>query len=119
MSVHTLTESHPRLRLTTETRRDEREARIPRLIIRAPGDTGVWQFRACVSRVRAAVEELSASVVSGAPWDVRERQCWDRGSGVCVALELRTFGGSDREADLGLALLARLADEIERRQVAA
>lgn len=117
--MHALTPSQPRLRLTAETRRDEREARIPRLVIRAPGDTGVWQFRACVSRVRAAVEELSASVVSGAPWDVRERQCWDRGSGVCVALELRTFGGTDREADLGMALLSRLADEIERRQVAA
>jgi hypothetical protein len=114
-----LTVSHPRLRLTVETRRDDREARIPRLIIRAPGDTGVWQFRACVSRVRSAVEDMSASVVSGAPWDIRERQCWDRGSGVCVALELRTFGGSDKEADTGLRLLERLADEFAARQVAA
>lgn len=120
--MHALTPSQPRLRLTVETRRDEREARIPRIVIRAPGDTEAWAFKASVSGIRSAVERMSGHVVDGAPWSVVEANVWDpRAGGFCKALELRTFGGSDKEADTGLALalLARLADEIERRQVAA
>lgn len=114
-----LVTSAPRIILAVETRRGHMEERVPRLLIRAPDDARVWAFRAAVSRIRSLVEEASGHVPDGAPWDVVERPLWDRRSGVGVALELATLGGTDREADLGLALLSRLAEEIERRQVAA
>lgn len=113
-----LVPSAPRIILAVETRRGPMEERVPRLLVRAPEDARVWAFRAAVSRIRASIEEASGHVPDGAPWDVVERPLWDRRSGVGVALELATLGGTDREADLGLALLERVAGEIERRQAA-
>jgi hypothetical protein len=102
-----------------ETLRDNREQRVPRLVITAPSDTRAWAFRASVSRIKAAIEEMSDRVPDGAPWHIVAANVWDRRAGVCAALELHTYGGTDAECDLGVALLSRVADGVSAAQVAA
>ena len=87
-------------------------------MVRAPADTNMWAFQACVSRVRAAIEDLSSLVPGGAPWAIVAGNGWRPAFGVHVQLELETICGTDAECDLGIALLERVAGEIERRQAA-
>lgn len=113
-----LVASAPRLSCRVETRRDQREQRIPRLVLVAPHDTRAWAFRAMISRVKAAIEDLSDAIPEGAPWSIVAANVWDRRLGVCAALELHTHGGTDAECDLGVRALERIATEITRQEAA-
>ncbi len=93
-----------------QTRRDDRDARVPRILLHVSKDIDSRVLRAYALRLQAEIEEIAAK---DSPWS-SHLDFGGTAHTIYGAVELRTYGGTDAECDQGLELLRRAAASVNR-----